>query len=138
MTWSGGCMCGKLRYEASKAPDWVGHCHCTICRRQTGAAFATWLWYREGGITWLGEEPAVYESTPNVERGFCPACGSTLTFNWPRRGEVNLALGSLDDPDLAKPEEHIFAEQRWCWLKMNDGLPAHDRYPPGEEDRDPK
>ena len=48
MTWSGGCLCGKVRYEASETPGWVGHCHCRLCRRHTGAAFATWLWWPVG------------------------------------------------------------------------------------------
>ena len=43
---TGGCMCGKVRYEA-EAPAWVGHCHCHLCRKHTGAAFATMLWYPE-------------------------------------------------------------------------------------------
>jgi hypothetical protein len=141
MTWSGGCLCGKLRYEASETPASVSHCHCTNCRRQTGAAFATWLWYPAasagGGVVWLGEEPAVYRSSPGVARGFCPVCGSTLTFAWPERGEINLSVGSLDDPAVVRPSEHIFAEQRCAWLRLDDGLPAHDRYAPGDQDREP-
>ena len=132
---TGGCMCGNVRFEA-EAPAWVGHCHCHLCRKHTGAAFATMLWYPDGGVTWLGEEPTVYESSPGVERGFCPACGSTLSFARPGRGEMNLLVGSLDDPNVVKPIEHIFAERRCVWLLMHDGLPAHDRFPPGDEDRE--
>ncbi len=83
-----------------------------------------------------GEEPTVYESSPGVERGFCPTCGSTLSFARPGRGEVNLMVGSLDDPNVIEPVVHIFAEQRLTWLQMDDGLPAHHRFPPGEEDRE--
>jgi len=141
MTWPGG-SCAAVRYEASETPAWVGHCHCRACRRQTGAAGATWLWYParsypEGGVTWLGEEPAVYESSPGVARGFCPTCGSTISFAWPDRGELNLTVGSLDDPNVVEPSEYIFAEQRCAWLRLDDGRPAHERYPPGDEDREP-
>lgn len=126
----GGCLCGKVRYRA-EPPTWVGHCHCDQCRKHTGAAFATFLWYGEGRVVWLTEEPSVFESSPGVARGFCPSCGSTLTFARLERGGVSLSVGSLDDPNVVEPVEHLFASRRCVWLHMNDGLPAHDRFPPG-------
>lgn len=137
MTWSGGCLCGKVRYEASEAPEWIVHCHCQLCRRQTGAAFATFVLYRDGNLTWLHDKPAVYRSTPGVERGFCPTCGSAISFARPGRGETSVLVGSLDDPNAVHPSEHIFVEQRCTWLHMDDGLPVHDRFPPSDEDREP-
>jgi hypothetical protein len=41
MEWTGGCLCGDIRFKAGKDPVWVGHCHCTLCRKQTGTAFTT-------------------------------------------------------------------------------------------------
>ena len=59
-------------------------------------------------------------------------------FNRPLNVLLGLTLlgGSLDDPNVVEPVEHIFAEQRCAWLHLDDDLPAHDRFPPGEEDRE--
>jgi hypothetical protein len=87
-------------------------------------------------VTWLSEKPAVYESSPGVERGFCPTCGSTLTFARPDRNEMSVLAGSLDNSSVIQPSEHIFVEQRCNWLHVDDGLPSYDRFPPGYEDRE--
>lgn len=36
----GGCSCGLIRYQVTKAPIVVHCCHCTSCQRESGAAFA--------------------------------------------------------------------------------------------------
>ena len=92
--------------------------------------------FHTNNVEWLGDKPATYNSSPGVQRGFCPACGSTITFARPGRDEISIQAGSLDDPNVVSPTEHIFVEQRCAWLKFDDGLPIHDRYPPGGEDRE--
>jgi len=37
---TGGCLCGKIRYEISEAPRLVYTCHCTECQRLTSSAFS--------------------------------------------------------------------------------------------------
>ena len=136
MSWSGGCLCGNVRYETSGEPIWVGHCHCRWCQKHSGSAFITFVLFDPCNVTWLGEKPAVYESSPGVERGFCPTCGSTLSFARPDRIEMSVLAGSLDDPSVIQPSEHIFVVQRCSWLHVDDGLPSFDRFPPGDEDRE--
>ncbi len=36
---TGGCLCGKVRIEASGRPYRVGLCHCLDCRKHHGALF---------------------------------------------------------------------------------------------------
>jgi hypothetical protein len=96
----------------------------------------TFVLFDPRNVKWLGEMPAIYDSSPGVERGFCPTCGSTLTFARPDRDEMSVLAGSLDNPSVARPSEHIFVEQCCAWLQVADGLPAHDRFPPGYEDRE--
>jgi hypothetical protein len=40
---TGGCFCGAIRYEARGTPFHETSCHCSICRRTTGAPFVTWF-----------------------------------------------------------------------------------------------
>jgi hypothetical protein len=138
MEWTGGCLCGAVRYETSSEPIWVGHCHCRWCQKHSGSAFTTCVMFRGKNVVWLDVKPAVYESSAGVERGFCPICGSTLSFARPDRDEITVFAGSLDNPNVISPSVHIFAEQQCEWLRLNDGLPCHDRFPPGGEDREPE
>lgn len=138
MLWKGGCLCGHLRYEASGDPIWVGHCHCRWCQKHSGAAFVTGVMFKSSQVRWLTASPAAYVSSHGIERGFCPACGSTMTFARLDHEEVALYAGTLDDPNSICPEEHIFVDQRCSWLRMNDGLPSHGRFPTGYEDREPR
>jgi hypothetical protein len=136
MSWSGGCLCGTVRYETLGEPIWVGHCHCRSCQKHSGSAFTTGVMFRASDLVWDKSKPEVYKSSPGVERGFCPTCGSTLTFARLDRDEVTVLAGSLDNPNVISPSEHIFTEEQCIWLRLDDGLPSHSRFPPGGEDRE--
>ena len=74
----GGCFCGAVRYRISGAPLDVGHCHCTICRRTTGAPFVTWATVPQAVFAFTAGTPAELRSTPAARRTFCAACGTAL------------------------------------------------------------
>ena len=48
MEWTGGCLCGAVRYRASADPLRVVSCHCGMCRRTSGAAFLTFVHFPAG------------------------------------------------------------------------------------------
>ncbi len=134
MTHSGGCLCGAIRFEAVGEPTVVLHCHCDRCRRFSGAAFLTGILFSSGSVSWATEKPALYPSSPDVDRGFCPRCGSSLTFQRP--GRIYVLVGSLDDPDSIDMSEartceanHVFAAEKISWIHVDDDLPQFDRYP---------
>jgi hypothetical protein len=75
-------------------------------------------------FSWLGGPPKRYRSSANAERGFCPQCGSTITMHESVLGDrVQVALGSLDSPELIKPDDHVWAKQQLPWLRIDDTLP---------------
>jgi adenylate cyclase len=134
MKWTGGCLCGAVRYEVRGKPTFVGHCHCDRCRRFLGAAFATGATFPADAVAWTKEKPTLYPSSPGVDRGFCPTCGSSLTFQRP--GRVFLLIGSLDRPediDMREPREfeasHTFFSEKIPWVHVEDDLPRFDRFP---------
>lgn len=136
IAFEGGCLCGALRYRASGQPLWVCHCHCRMCQKETGAAFSTSAGFRTERITWTKGKPSLYRSSKLVERGFCVRCGSTVSFCRPRKSETSVSAGSLDHPEVIAPEFHMMTASQVPWLKINDGLPSHDRFPPEGQDRD--
>jgi hypothetical protein len=134
IAYEGGCVCGSVRYKTSGEPLWACHCHCRICQRHTGSAFATFVGFLSESVTWIKGKPSLYQFSDGCQRGFCTNCGSTLSFH--RAPELSISVGSMDHPESVTPEFHIMTEKQIPWLKIDDGLPRHRRFSPEGEDRD--
>ena len=97
-TIEGGCRCGAVRFRAEGGSLWVSHCHCEECRRSSGAPVSTFVGVRDTGFAFVAGTPGAYESSPDVVRKFCGACGTPLTYEaavYP--GEVHIMAGTLDE-----------------------------------------
>ncbi|MDA1089592.1 MAG: GFA family protein [Proteobacteria bacterium] len=129
MDQAGGCLCGAIRYRVSLAPRAVSHCHCTFCRRASGAAFMTWMTLPSAGFAYTLGAPATYGSSPGIERHFCGQCGTSLVFKAVAHPEeVDVAAASLDDPTLVDPDDHVWVETMLPWFDFSgDGLAKLDQ-----------
>jgi hypothetical protein len=124
MEWTGGCLCGAVRYRARTDPIRVVNCHCRTCRRVSGAAFMTFVHFPAGELAWTGPEPTRYRSSDEAERGFCAVCGCTLSMHEAVLADrVQVSLGSLDRPDLVRPDDHVWTRSQLPWLEVVDELP---------------
>jgi hypothetical protein len=66
----------------------------------------------------------VFHSSTGVERGFCGACGTTLTYNHAQRNEeIDFTLASLEEPAELAPQVHIWVQDKIAWVRIDDGLP---------------
>ncbi|HVR91208.1 MAG TPA: GFA family protein [Novosphingobium sp.] len=109
-TATGGCQCSRIRYEASLESDDAYWCHCRMCQRATGGIAAAFVQVKPGAVTWLSE-PDWYASSPIARRPFCAACGTPLGFAFADGdGNMDLTLGSFDDPAPFRPVAHAGAE----------------------------
>ncbi len=116
VTYVGGCQCGAARFEATGTPKFVSNCHCQSCRKATGAAFSTWVGFKADHVRWLTGEPSHHASSPGVQRGFCAACGTPLTYageQW--AGETHFMIGVFDDPSVFTPRSEVFTEDALPW-----------------------
>ena len=133
MAITGSCLCGAVRYEISGRLLDAGNCHCSMCRRIHGAAFATYASLRPGSFRWMcGEELVThYDSSPNMGRMFCSLCGSILGAT--EGGQIDsITLGTVEgDPDI-RPRSHIFVGSKAAWHEISDGLPQFEEWPPGD------
>jgi hypothetical protein len=130
----GSCLCGVVRYEISGSFAGAGHCHCSICQKSHGAAFATWAFVDPDAFRWTSGADALvrYASSPGRERCFCGKCGSPLaSVHHGKVGEVVLA--SVDGDPGVRPREHIFVGSKASWDEIADALPQHPAWPPGLE-----
>lgn len=115
-----------MRYRAAGAPDWVGHCHCRSCRRNSGAAILTFASYTQVRITWTEGERQIFKSSPGVRRGFCVRCGTPITYEADSYSdEVYLTIGTLDAPEALASTLHAWTEAQLPWLHLAGGLPRH-------------
>ena len=128
---AGGCYCGAVRYEARGAPVCVGTCHCTDCRRSSGAPFLTSAAFPRDKVTFTSGAPALFRSSARATRGFCAACGCQLLWRSnDDDGLLDLSVGSMDVPGALPPQFHMFVRSRVKWLRLDDGLPQHETFPP--------
>ena len=121
---TGGCHCGEVRYRATGETFHAGNCHCSICRRTTGAPFVAWFSVRREDFRFTQGNPQRYASSAKATRTFCAHCGTQLTFEHADfAAEIDVTTCSLDDPERVPPEHHIHTSARLKWVKICDGLP---------------
>ena len=123
---TGACLCGRLGFSAQLPTLWVAHCHCSLCQKNSGAAFVTWAGFREQDVAIQdpGQLLKWFSATENAFRGFCAQCGSTLFFKsarWP--GELHITVVNIDQPLDRGPQAYVFWASHQPWLPESDGLP---------------
>lgn len=123
---TGGCLCGRVRYEAEVFLHNGYICHCTVCQRSTGQPAEITVLIRAGTLRYLGQEPTSYLSSAEGKRGFCPTCGARLVWQALRSEDdwlTNLTVGSLDCPAEVQVTRHIFADTALPWYRLREDLP---------------
>ena len=121
---TGACLCEAIRWRAEEAPRSVHHCHCSMCRRWTGGAFATLAWFARATVRWTGSKPAVFRSSPIARRSHCSRCGTPLALAYDARPDIAFTVGTLDNPEAVEPTHHYGVESRLCWADIGSNLPG--------------
>ena len=127
--YKGKCLCGLVSYEVDEIQPKMGHCHCTMCRKFHGAAFATFGEALVEHFRWLSGEHHLktYHAENGTQRQFCENCGSSLRFI-PSNDSgklVEFSLGTLDSDIPLKPDAHIYTDNAANWNEITDDLPQH-------------
>lgn len=131
--YTGGCLCGALRYEARGEPQSQGYCFCGDCRKASGSGFIPFLSFPASLLRFAGEtRQSIVKSArggPAV-RNRCASCGS-LVFGGPlgTASEHTIYAGSLDQPALFRPTLAIFTRDKPDWVLVPPGLEEFDTLP---------
>jgi hypothetical protein len=127
----GSCLCGGIRYELSSELRGTTHCHCTMCRKAHGAAFATHGGVPKGDLRLLAGADLLreYRSSIRGTRSFCGNCGSQLF--WQMNGEnwVAVALGTLDTAFEPRKQRHVHVASKATWFAIHDQWPQLEELP---------
>src|SRR5512134_658588 len=115
----GGCQCGAIRYRAEGEPILAALCHCSMCRRAHAAPAVAWAMFETAQVRFAKGRPAQHASSAEARRGFCAACGTQLCFTASFiPGLIDIAVGSLDRPELMAPTLHCWESRRLPWLQL--------------------
>ena len=118
--YKGSCLCGSVTYELKTEPKAVSHCHCRMCQKQHGAAFATYASLPKDDFSYLSgvEDLVSFNSSETIERKFCKKCGSSIEWSGSKEfpSWVSIAISTFDTPYNPKEIKQIYLESRACWL----------------------
>lgn len=122
---TGGCQCGRVRYEAQVDDMDAYLCHCRMCQRATGNVSIAFKNLPKAAVRWTGGKPDYYASSPIARRPFCAACGTPLGFDYPDSDKMDLTVGSFDDPSRFVPKFHFGVETRLEHWRDTGHLPEY-------------
>lgn len=116
---TGSCLCGGVRFEISGRVSPIGQCHCSRCRKVSGAASGAILYTAVGSLEWrAGQEQIRRFVLPDGSgwgTDFCDTCGSPLPRLHPNGKIYFVPAGLLDRDPGVRVERHIFVGSRAPW-----------------------
>ncbi len=130
---TGGCLCGAVRYEATGTPLTTRVCWCCLCQKLGAGSGTVNVGFLSENIHITGiltEYASTADSGTRLIRGFCPICGTPMTSQAEtRKHQMFVRAGTLDDPELAKPEVTIWTAQAPSWACISTVLPTIEAQP---------
>ena len=123
---SGACLCGAVSFSLTLPTRFCAHCHCSMCRRNHGAGYVTWVVVpRSRFEVRAGADRLVeFKSSEHGRRTFCGVCGSSLFCESSHHpDQIDVVLAGLDGPIDREPQAHIYFDDRADWVFCEDGLP---------------
>ncbi|MFD2205560.1 GFA family protein [Kiloniella antarctica] len=102
---SGGCLCGHIRFQATGKPTFPHLCSCRMCQTWSGAPTVAWVEFPLKNFSWTGPggEPAKFKSSEKTQRGFCPNCGGSICAIDEGYDKISLTITTFDEPSVLVP-----------------------------------
>ena len=127
MTITGGCLCGAVRYATEAEPLVTRICWCTDCQKLAAGSATVNVVFPSEAVKFDGElrDYASTAASGNLmHRGFCPKCGTPVTTGSEARPHlIGVRGGTLDDPEIAKPDVSIWTSSAPSWAVIDEDLP---------------
>lgn len=132
----GSCLCGEVKIQINGEISDIIHCHCSLCRKNSGSAFATNGFINSAEFTLLSgkEKLTAYSFKPGRFRHFCDKCGSPIySANEQDPTRYRIRLGLLDCDINEKPISHNFVSSKANWEDLDAQLPRYDAFEPSRQ-----
>jgi hypothetical protein len=134
MTLTGGCFCGRVRYQISAPLVGARSCHCSRCRKAFSGAGSAYAEVTPGAFSWIlgADNLTHYESAPGWGLCFCRTCGTTLCGT--HEADVHgVTLGSVDGDPGVEIDMHIFVDSKAPWDRIGGDAPQYQEFPSAGE-----
>jgi hypothetical protein len=121
----GSCLCGGVGYEITGEIHHMHYCHCSMCRKAHGTAFATYTGVHPRDLRFTRGEELItrFQSSDEAQRRFCSRCGSNLLFEPKATPDVAwVAVGGFDSDPKERPGAHIYVASKAPWFEISDEL----------------
>jgi hypothetical protein len=131
--YKGSCLCGDIRFQVDGPINDIIYCHCSLCRKAQGSAFAANANVAKKDFRLLNGMRGLtgYEARPGETKYFCASCGSPImSLNSARPDTVRIRLGTIESDITERPGCHIFVGSKANWEQITDDLPQYDEYAP--------
>lgn len=133
MKFSGGCLCGAIRYDAAGEALAQGACHCRDCQYVSGGGPAYTIILPRSAFTLRKGQLKVHRAKTGsgmYVREFCVECGThVLGFNEATPDFIAIRAGTMDDPGMFKLMGHIWVDSAPRWHPIDKKLPKWPRNP---------
>jgi hypothetical protein len=127
MVLSGGCQCGAVRFRVEGEPQRASICWCRMCQKAFAGPFGALVTVNVDQLTWTRGQRSTFQSSDKIQRGFCAACGTPLTYEW-SDDRIDLAVFAFDDPSAVEPAVEpavqLAVESRPAWMEHLADLPV--------------
>jgi len=131
--YNGSCLCGAIKFTISDKIKNIVYCHCSLCRKAQGSAFATNGNVEMKNFNFLSGQDnlTTYQSSENQTKLFCKTCGSPImSKNTLAPDMVRVRLGTIESDINEHPDAHIFVASKANWEEISDNLSQYDEYNP--------
>jgi hypothetical protein len=131
--YKGSCLCGAINIELTGSIESIIHCHCSLCRKNSGTAYATNGFVNTKDLRVIDPENKLtyFEFKEGKLRHFCSVCASPIfSSNSSNPTKLRLRLGILDTDIEERPLSHNFVSSRANWDDLDASLPRYDSFEP--------
>lgn len=132
----GSCLCGAIKVELKGTIEDIIHCHCSLCRKNSGTAYATngFINACEFHVIDPQNKLGTFEFKPGKNRHFCSVCASPIySSNSDNPEKLRIRLGILDSAITERPMSHNFVSSKGNWDDLDADLPRYDRFEPSRQ-----
>lgn len=125
--YKGSCLCQEVRYQIDGPIIRLNFCHCIMCQKAHGAAFAPYMRVLKDNFRVLEGQALIqsFASSEGITRTFCGNCGSNLQWIRESSDAMGVAAGTLDSDIDIQPSVQIWCDEAKTWHQLRDDVPQY-------------
>jgi len=118
----GSCLCGAVTFEIAGTLPNLYQCHCSLCRKQSGAAANAATIVPEVQFIWLKGQDKIksWRKETGFRSDFCAECGSPVPNPLRNKPYYWIPVGLLDSTGVSVIDIHLHVDSKATWERNPD------------------